>query len=303
MGADRRARGLRGRVDGAAAVCVDGGVGRHPGDLRDDRLRARIDWPGYAPHRARWKARRRRCSPSSGRGTRGCDDDNGPSPNCRCLDDDERHGTDHGSPGSAADQPVSGGGHHTATATMAHQPTTSGGRRPARREERTIRHLAPGRSAVTAPDTPTSGGLAADRSIRSGATGVVAVAGEALVDLVPAPVGGYFEIAPGGSPANVALGLARLGVPARLLARIADDILGKRIRAHLTPHGVQLDHAVAATEQTSLAMVSLDETGRPPTTSGSPAPPTGSGRPRRSRARSTRAPPGRSWRCIPDRWR
>ena len=116
---------------------------------------------------------------------------------------------------------------------------------------------------MTAPDAPVPGGLAADSTVRSGATGVVAVAGEALVDLVPAPVGGYFEIAPGGSPANVALGLARLGVPARLLARIADDLLGKRIRAHLTHNGVQLDHAVAAKEQTSLAMVSLDENGSP----------------------------------------
>jgi fructokinase len=93
--------------------------------------------------------------------------------------------------------------------------------------------------------------------------GIVAVAGEALVDLVPAPVGDYFEVAPGGSPANVALGLARLGVPARLLARIADDLLGRRIREHLTHNGVQLDHAVAAKEQTSLAMVSLDADGSP----------------------------------------
>jgi fructokinase len=107
---------------------------------------------------------------------------------------------------------------------------------------------------VTAPDSPGPNG--------SGG-GVIAVAGEALVDLVPAPVGGYFEIAPGGSPANVALGLARLGVPARLLARLADDLLGKRIREHLTHNGVQLDHAVAAREQTSLAMVSLDADGVP----------------------------------------
>jgi fructokinase len=108
---------------------------------------------------------------------------------------------------------------------------------------------------VTTPDSP-------GRDGRTGA-GVVAVAGEALVDLVPAPVGGYFEIAPGGSPANVAVGLARLGVPARLLARIADDMLGHRIREHLTHNGVQLDHAVAAKEQTSLAMVSLDAHGVP----------------------------------------
>ena len=75
--------------------------------------------------------------------------------------------------------------------------------------------------------------------------------------MVPAPVGEYFEAAPGGSPANVAVALARLGMPARLLARIADDMLGRRVRQHLTVNGVQLDHAVAAPEQTSLAMVSI----------------------------------------------
>jgi fructokinase len=89
----------------------------------------------------------------------------------------------------------------------------------------------------------------------------VAVAGEALVDMVPAPVAGYFELAPGGSPANVAVGLARLGVPARLLARIADDMLGRRIRGHLAGNGVLLDHAVAATEQSSLALVAVGADG------------------------------------------
>jgi fructokinase len=56
-----------------------------------------------------------------------------------------------------------------------------------------------------------------------GRPGVVAVAGEALIDLVAAGREGLFEAVPGGSPANVAVGLARLGVPARLLARIAAD--------------------------------------------------------------------------------
>jgi len=79
--------------------------------------------------------------------------------------------------------------------------------------------------------------------------------------MVPAPVGDYFEAAPGGSPANVAVALARLGVPARLLARIADDMLGRRIRTHLAGNDVQLDHAVAATEQTSLAMVAVGPDG------------------------------------------
>ena len=42
-----------------------------------------------------------------------------------------------------------------------------------------------------------------------GGPGVVAVAGEALIDFVPAGRNGLFEAAPGGSPANVAVGLAR----------------------------------------------------------------------------------------------
>lgn len=94
-------------------------------------------------------------------------------------------------------------------------------------------------------------------------SGIVAVAGEALVDLVPAPVGGYLEIAPGGSPANVAVGLARLGVPVRMLARLADDPLGRRMRAHLADNGVALDHAVPAVEQTSMALVTVDDDGVP----------------------------------------
>src|SRR5689334_12513186 len=130
------------------------------------------------------------------------------------------------------------------------------GRRPSPSRGAHHRHPAAGRSAVTAPDSSGSPGSATGG-------GLIAVAGEALVDLVPAPVGDYFEIAPGGSPANVALGLARLGVPARLLARLADDLLGRRIREHLTHNGVQLDHAVHAHEQTSLAMVSLDADGVP----------------------------------------
>jgi fructokinase len=79
--------------------------------------------------------------------------------------------------------------------------------------------------------------------------------------LVQAPSGEYFEIAPGGSSANVAVALSRLGVPARMLARIADDMLGRRVHAHLTVNGVELDHTVRATEQTSVAMIALGPDG------------------------------------------
>lgn len=86
---------------------------------------------------------------------------------------------------------------------------------------------------------------------------VIAVAGEALVDVVPAPTDGYFEFAPGGSPANVAVGVSRLGVPARMLARLGTDLLGRRLRAHLSDNGVDLSRAVEATEPSSLAIVEV----------------------------------------------
>lgn len=101
----------------------------------------------------------------------------------------------------------------------------------------------------------------ADTQGTRAARGTVAVAGEALIDLVPAGGPDDYRAAPGGSPANVAVGLARLGVPARMLARLADDPFGRRLRAHLATNGVDLSHAVAASEPTSLAIVSVGERG------------------------------------------
>jgi fructokinase len=112
--------------------------------------------------------------------------------------------------------------------------------------------------------SPRPAGLDGDATSPGGVpAGVVAVAGEALIDLVPAGREGLFEAAPGGSPANVAVGLARLGVPTRLLARIAADLLGRRIRAHLAGNGVDLSWAVRAGEPTSLAIVAVGPDGSP----------------------------------------
>ena len=89
----------------------------------------------------------------------------------------------------------------------------------------------------------------------------VAVAGEVITDLVPAGGEGVFKAAPGGSPGNVAVGLARLDVRARMLARLSDDVLGKRLRAHLEGNGVDLSYAVHAAEPSSLAIVVLQTDG------------------------------------------
>ncbi len=91
--------------------------------------------------------------------------------------------------------------------------------------------------------------------------GAVAVVGEALIDLVPRDQDGLYQAVPGGSPANVAVGLARLRVPVRMVARLADDPFGRRLRRHLAGNGVDLGGVVTAAEPTSLAIVDVDPDG------------------------------------------
>ncbi|MFF2242795.1 carbohydrate kinase [Arthrobacter sp. NPDC058130] len=66
----------------------------------------------------------------------------------------------------------------------------------------------------------------------------VLVVGEALVDIVVSPRG--TEEHPGGSPANVAYGLGRLGVDTALLTSIGDDLHAAAIEKHLRGAGVHL---------------------------------------------------------------
>jgi fructokinase len=88
----------------------------------------------------------------------------------------------------------------------------------------------------------------------------VLVVGEALVDIVVRPGAPTVEH-PGGSPANVALGLARLGRGADLLTRIGDDPRGKAVRGHLESSGVRLVPGSVAGERTSTATAELDPDG------------------------------------------
>src|SRR4051812_33179634 len=84
-----------------------------------------------------------------------------------------------------------------------------------------------------------------------------AVVGEALVDLVGQRGGRTFAAHPGGSPANVALGLARLGVPVRLTTRLGQDAFGQMIRSHLEASGVVVDPGPEPRSPTSLAIATL----------------------------------------------
>ncbi len=90
---------------------------------------------------------------------------------------------------------------------------------------------------------------------------VITVAGEVLIDLVGLGDGDYRAV-PGGAPANVAIALARLGVPTTLLARISRDAFGRRLRDHLSSNGVLLDAVVDASQPTTLAVAGLDAAGR-----------------------------------------
>jgi fructokinase len=91
-----------------------------------------------------------------------------------------------------------------------------------------------------------------------GAGADVTVIGEAIIDLIPAGPARTFQAVPGGSPYNVAVGLARLGHHAALMARLADTAFGRILRDHARAEGIDLRSAPRATEPSTLAVVSLD---------------------------------------------
>lgn len=87
------------------------------------------------------------------------------------------------------------------------------------------------------------------------------VCGEALIDLVGQPDGRYLP-RPGGGPANTAVTLGRLGVTVGLAARLSRDAFGDQIRAHLEQSRVDLAFARDVEEPTTLAVATLDGSGR-----------------------------------------
>ena len=89
----------------------------------------------------------------------------------------------------------------------------------------------------------------------------VFVAGETLVDLVPgtgeAPseIDGYARRA-GGAPANVAVGLARLGSPPAFWTRVGDDPFGAFLAETLAAAGIPETHVERVDGKTTLAVPS-----------------------------------------------
>jgi fructokinase len=86
---------------------------------------------------------------------------------------------------------------------------------------------------------------------------VIVVAGEALIDVVIDHDGDSSE-SPGGSPLNVAVGLARLEVPATLISQVGHDERGGLIVQHVTASGAEMVAVPTSTGRTSVATARLD---------------------------------------------
>jgi len=86
------------------------------------------------------------------------------------------------------------------------------------------------------------------------------VIGESLIDIVHRPDGSSQEHV-GGSPANVAIGLARLGHDVTLATMIGQDERGARIAGLLHDELVRLTEGSVGQRRTSVATSTLDATG------------------------------------------
>jgi len=92
--------------------------------------------------------------------------------------------------------------------------------------------------------------------------------GEILIDMFSTGVGMPLEKAPGflpvpgGAPANVAIGLAKLGVDSALISKIGDDPFGRLLRSVILQNRVDISQLKVDREsRTTLAFISTREDG------------------------------------------
>ena len=93
---------------------------------------------------------------------------------------------------------------------------------------------------------------------------MLVVCGEALMDVFVAgetPTGLALDARVGGSPFNVAVGLARLGQPVAFFAALSDGPLGERLLRGLTDEGVSTGCVERIDAPTTLGLVGLDAAG------------------------------------------
>lgn len=91
--------------------------------------------------------------------------------------------------------------------------------------------------------------------------------GDALFDLFSLPGDGpatiRLEGRVGGSPLNVAVGLARFGQPVAYFTKNSSDLFGRRIAAYLKHEGVETRFLIEAANNSTLAVVEVDAAGVP----------------------------------------
>jgi fructokinase len=95
---------------------------------------------------------------------------------------------------------------------------------------------------------------------------MILVCGEALVDLFVLGENGTrlaADVVAGGSPFNVAIGLARLGCPAALCTGLSTDRFGRLLTDVLSKEGVSLDYAMRTSRLTTISVVATDREGHP----------------------------------------
>ncbi|MEJ2256716.1 MAG: carbohydrate kinase [Woeseiaceae bacterium] len=96
----------------------------------------------------------------------------------------------------------------------------------------------------------------------SSVQGRIGVLGEALIDLIAEPDGAYRPHL-GGSPYNVAIGLARQGMKVSYMSPLSADAFGQRLRESLQKEGVEISTMRSSLRPTSLAVVTIDKKGTP----------------------------------------
>lgn len=93
---------------------------------------------------------------------------------------------------------------------------------------------------------------------------MLVVCGEAIIDLVADSTrqAGY-RASPGGSPFNVAVCAARLGLPTALMARLGSGEFGRLLRSHAAESQLDLSLSVISSAPPALAVVSPNPDGVP----------------------------------------
>jgi fructokinase len=92
------------------------------------------------------------------------------------------------------------------------------------------------------------------------------VAGEALMDVftgATTPTGIALDARIGGSPLNVAFGLARMGHPVAFLGGVSNGELGNRLLDALRAEGVSLDAVHRSDAPTTISLIGVDAKGVP----------------------------------------